>query len=140
MIVPVKEPTSRQTMSYAAFHNTFPLPLNIGSSIAAVGADRSGSLGAHFRLVDPKSANKTTVMLTSSHAIRKKGHHEETNIAIQSPSRKDIETLLPGEQSRLDLVNEQAERAREKGDLKIRDMKLTRVKEITNKMQCIPLL
>jgi hypothetical protein len=101
-------------MSYEAamFHNTFPPPLSIGSSIAAVGADQIGSFGAYFRLVYSGRTKETTVILTSCRAVANEEQHGETNIAIQSPSRKDIEALLPGEQSRLDLVNEQAERAR----------------------------
>lgn len=121
-------------MSYqaASSHKTFPPPLSLGSSIAAVGTDRSGSLGAYFRVADPEKTSETTVILTSRRAVANKEQHRETNIAIQSPSRKEIEALLTGEQRRLDFVNEQAE-----GDLKTRDKKLTRVEGIINKIQCI---
>lgn len=86
-------------MSYQAAspHNSFPPPLVIGSSIAAVTTDQIGSLGVFFRLFNPEKTRETTVILTSRRAIGEKGQYEDRGITIRSPSREDIEVLLPSE-------------------------------------------
>jgi hypothetical protein len=133
-------------MSYtaASSHKTFPPPLGIGSSIAALGADRPGSLGAYSRLVDREKAEENTVILTSSHGIAREGYRGETNIAIQSPSRKDIKALLTSEQDRLDIVSQQIERLRAReavessaGNKANLADKLIRIEEIPKKIQSI---
>jgi hypothetical protein len=90
---------------------TVPETPGIGVSIAPVGAEHAGTLGAYFCLIDPKSTTETTVFLTSSQVVR-----GNVDTAIQSPSRQDIECVLESYKSRLNHVTAELERAQEEKD------------------------
>jgi hypothetical protein len=156
MFIAVTPANSRQTKSsdYTWSHKTFPPPLGIGMSIATMGADRSGSFGAFVRLVSPEGTTDTTAFITRSYAIAVDVHNsidsipsqeysrgnEETDIAIQCPSRNDLELLLPDAESCLDAVNAQIKCLQEKGDLDISEKeelveRLEKLEEIKRKRQ-----
>jgi hypothetical protein len=78
---------------------SFPQTPGIGVSIAPVGVEYTGTLGAYLSLRDPKGTGETKVLLTSSQVV-----HGSTGTAIQSPSRKDIETILEERQIGLDCL------------------------------------
>jgi hypothetical protein len=134
MFIAVTPANSRQTKSsdYTWSHKTFPPPLGIGMSIAT----------------------DTTAFITRSYAIAVDVHNsidsipsqeysrgnEETDIAIQCPSRNDLELLLPDAESCLDAVNAQIKCLQEKGDLDISEKeelveRLEKLEEIKRKRQ-----
>jgi hypothetical protein len=90
---------------------TVPETPSIGVSIAPVGAEHAGTLGAYFCLRDPKSTTETTVFLTSSQVVR-----GNVDTAIQSPSRQDIECVLKSYKIRLNHVTAEFERAQDEKD------------------------
>jgi hypothetical protein len=90
---------------------TVPETPGIGVSIAPVGAEHAGTLGAYFCLRDPKSTTETTVFLTSSQVVR-----GNVDTAIQSPSRQDIECVLESYKIRLNHVTAELERAQDEKD------------------------
>jgi hypothetical protein len=139
MFIPVTPAHSRQTKYSGCTwsHKTFPPPLDIGMSISAMGADRSGSFGAFFRLVSPEGTSDTAAFLTSSYAIvadiesstnaitsqeSSQGYsrgNAQTLIAIQCPSRKDLALLMADAESSIDVVDTQIKCLQEKTDLDI---------------------
>jgi hypothetical protein len=90
---------------------TVPETPGIGVSIAPVGAEYAGTLGAYFRLIDPKSTTETTVFMTGSQVVR-----GNVDTFIQSPSRQDIECVLVSYKSRLDYVTAEIKRAQDEKD------------------------
>ncbi|KAH0287850.1 hypothetical protein M436DRAFT_81508 [Aureobasidium namibiae CBS 147.97] len=129
MILPTKD---TEAAAHTGFLSTFPRPPHVGSSIAAVGADQSGTLGAYFRLVNPKDKRERTVFLTNSHVIEptdkvladliaKKGYqrgaaHGTISVSIQAPSHQDLTASLESFKSRLGELESQLERAQFKGE------------------------
>lgn len=102
-----------------------------------MGADRSGSFGAFFRLVSPERTSDTAAFLTSSYAIvadiesstdavtsqeSSQGcsrGNAQTLIASQCPSRKDLALLIPDAESSIDVVDTQIKCLQEKINLDI---------------------
>ena len=147
MFIPVAQSMRCETMSCraAVLSNTFPPPVGIGASISAIGAERSGSLGAYFRLINPDNATETTVFLTASQTVVP-NDNKETNTAIRSPCHKDIEALLLTENKCLTYVKEQLRSTQDKVDLggSTEDQKwlvnrLSRIEEIAKKIQSLEL-
>jgi hypothetical protein len=87
-------------------YDRFPQTPGIGVSIAPVGAGHTGTLGAYLSLRDPKGTDETKVFLTSSQVVQ-----GAIGTAIQSPSRKDVETILENKQIGLNYITAVLKRA-----------------------------